>query len=235
MDLPAKGPEVIERIQACDGEIQLQRRGKDYEIIYNGVFIMSTYNGVSEQNAVTNALDILIAKDSNDLKEIKVLLGGLGMGYSLRAALDCPFVTGVTVAEFEPAVIRWNHNHLQSINGCALNDNRTEVYEGDFYHLLTDLAKQIEADKSKRFHLIMVDTDNGSTWLSRPGNFNLYNRTGIRLIKNCLHDKGIASFWCADREAEFEKLLENEYNSVSFHTVLEKTGQEGCYYLACMA
>ena len=232
MNFAEKFSEPLERIKTSEGEIQLQRRGSDYEIIYNGVFIMSTCNGFSEKAAVDDALDILTAKKGDNLKDIKILLGGLGMGYSLRAALDFPYVSGVTVAECEPAVIGWNRSYLRHINNSAINDSRTEIYEGDFYNILMDYSQKTGTGSSKGFHLIMVDTDNGSTWLSRPGNANFYNQSGIKLIKKCLRYNGVVSFWCADREDDFASLLKKEFQNVSYHTVIERTGFEGCYYIA---
>ncbi len=229
MILPGYGPEVIERLCGSEGELQLQRRGTEFEIIYNGVFIMSTYNGASEKAAVTEALDIVSRLGA---KEISVLLGGLGMGYSLRAALDYPAVTNVTVAECEPAVVRWNFSYFDKVNGSALRESRTAVYEGDFYRLLSELTVAVGSGKSEKFQLIMVDTDNGSTWLSRPGNALLYSSEGLKLIKSILADKGVTSFWCADREDGFEKRLREQFGWVTFHKVTEKTGLEGCYYLA---
>src|SRR5690554_4035534 len=93
----------VERLPGREGEIQIQRRGEDYEIIYNGVFLMATYNGRSERAAVRDALQLAASCGDGPRR---VLLGGLGAGYSLREALDNRRVEKVTVAELEPAVIR---------------------------------------------------------------------------------------------------------------------------------
>ncbi len=221
--------EVIERLKGVEGEIQLQRRGREYEIIYNGVFLMATYNGASEQEAVREALQIVSSRIAGPLN---VLIGGLGVGYSLREALNCDRVGLVKVAEIEPVVIRWNRDYFSEVNNSALQDPRTLVVENDFRRVLEEDAALVNKGRGISYHVIMVDTDNGSSWLSLPANSLIYNREGLQLIKNCLHPYGAACFWSAHREEDFEVKLQEIFSRSSFRTVLEKTGREGCYYLA---
>jgi len=117
-------PLVLERTQGLGGEIQLQKRGEHFEIIYNGVFLMATYNGLSERLMVRRALELLGPE-----RECRVLIGGLGVGYSLQEALLWPRVKAVKVVEIEPAVVRWNRTYLKEINGRALEDRRLAVEE----------------------------------------------------------------------------------------------------------
>lgn len=220
---------VVERCQGLEGEIQLQTRGADYEIIYNGVFLMASYNGASERAAVRKALTLLSKKYH---KSIRVLIGGLGMGYSLQEALAQDSVSYVAVAEIEPDIIRWNNEHFKSVNDHALDDKRVEIFNDDFLLLL-----EVESEKAKKnlahsYHLVVVDTDNGSTWLSLPANSFLYEEKGLHLIKSLLHPQGIASFWSSEQEPAFESRLKKQFNQVSFNFEMEKTGQVGCYYLA---
>ena len=98
-------PVVIERVQTPRGEIQLQSRGSDYEIISNGTFLMATYNGESERLLVKAALNA-----SHEPKQI--LIGGLGVGYSLAEALDYPGVERVTVVEIEEKIIEWYRSYF---------------------------------------------------------------------------------------------------------------------------
>lgn len=228
MDSFSQAAEVIERLQGFSGEIQLQRRGSEFEIIYNGVFLMATYNGASEKKAVRDALLCLSRKSSFQLG---VLMGGLGVGYSLQEALAFKEVERVKVVEIEPAVIGWNKKYFGQINGNALGDKRCEVVEGDFYRVLMAEAAAALQDEKNRYHFIMIDTDNGSSWLSVPSNAAIYNFEGLKFISTCLHPGGIACFWSSRREEDFEIGLGKMFNSVKFHSVMEKTGQEGCYYL----
>jgi len=224
--------EVVERKQGFAGEIQLQRRGHEYEIIYNGVFLMASYNGASEKAAVKEALNITCSCNE---KPANVLIGGLGMGCSLKEALDCKRVDRVKAVEIEPAIIEWNRKYFRSINGNALDDPRTEVANCDLHRVLEEEAEKALIDSARRYRAIMIDTDNGSSWLSLPGNAFFYSEEGLRLIEQCLHPGGAASFWCSRREMAFEKRLSGRFGEVSFHTVPEKTGRTGCYYLAVKA
>ena len=229
LDSFSQAAEVVERLQGLSGEIQLQRRGSEFEIIYNGVFLMATYNGASEKQAVRDAL---LSFTCNGYSKLRALMGGLGVGYSLHEALSFKEVEQVKVVEIEPAVIGWNRKYFGKINGNALNDKKCVVVEGDFYTVLTGEAAAAQRGEKNRYHLIMVDTDNGSGWLSIPSNAAIYKEQGLKYISTCLHPNGIACFWVSRREEELEESLGKVFKSFQFHSVLEKTGQEGCYYLA---
>lgn len=230
MSWKAETVEVIERCPAAGGEIQLQRRGSEYEIIYNGVFLMATYNGASERAAIRHALDIAA---QNTPGSIDVLIGGLGAGYSLQEALSYSSrINNVCVVEIEPVVIRWNRTFFKETNGNALDDSRTILVEKDFREVLQEQAEKNRKHAHLSYNVIMVDTDNGSDWLSLPSNAFFYSFTGLELIKRCLHPGGVACFWFSRRDEAFERQLRNLFKAVSFHSVLEKTGQEGCYYLS---
>ncbi len=220
---------IIERCNGVNGEVQLQRRGKEYEIIYNGVFLMASYNGISERAAVSDALKMV---DQGSSSYLSVLMGGLGMGFSLQEALEWEQVGRVVVAEIEPAVISWNRSYLKETNNGAINDPRVEAVNIDFTGLIEEKAAAAEKDPARAFHVVMVDTDNGSSWLSLPSNEYIYRTEGLVQINKCLYPGGVACFWCSNREKVFEKRLRNYFQEVHFKTTEEKTGQESAYYLA---
>ena len=226
---PEESVEVIERCRGLAGELQLQRRGEEFEIIYNGVFLMATYNGASEKAAIRDALKMVARCDDGP---IKILMGGLGVGYSLQEALAWKRVARVIVAEIEPAIIRWNRDLLRKINGDALCDPRTVLLNRDFREVLEQEAVVAFDHPANRYQVIMVDTDNGSGWLSLPGNSFFYSADGLKRISTCLQPGGVACFWCSRREEPFEERLEECFAQVNFRSVPERTGQEGCYYLA---
>ncbi len=226
---PQQAPEVIERCRGFAGEIQLQRRGVEYEIIYNGVFLMATYNGASEKAAVKEALEIVSDLHNGPLR---VLMGGLGVGYSLGEALAFEQVGHVTVVEIEPVVTRWNREYFQGFNGNALSDPRVEVIVSDLKDFLAAETASTSNQANCKYHVVMVDTDNGSTWLSIPSNNYFYHQDGLKKIASCIYPGGAVSFWCSTRESLFESRLESVFNRVLFRTVREKTGREGAYYLA---
>lgn len=221
--------EVIERCAGREGELQLQRRGSEYEIIYNGIFLMATYNGASEKAAVRDALKIISKSDPGPLQ---VLIGGLGVGYSLQEALAWEEVTSATVVEIEPVIIRWNREILEVVNGSVLTDRRVLLKECDLRDFLEQQARMAAGEPNRRYHLIMIDTDNGSSWLSLSTNRFFYDPAGLELTRSCLYPGGVACYWCSRREESFEKRLKDCFPRVSFHSALERTGQEGCYYLA---
>lgn len=214
---------VIERTSGRGGELQLQRRGPHFEIIYNGVFLMATYNGAAERAMVARALESLSIKPP-----LRVFIGGLGVGYSLREALDRPGVAQVVVAEIEPAVIRWNRTHLAAVNGGALEDPRVTLVEGDCAGYLERAA----AGGSSRFHLVALDTDNGSTWLSRPGNARLYTPAGLETVKRCLEPGGAACIWVSRREPSLEEDLRGVFGRWEYAEVEEETGLRAGFYLS---
>ncbi len=218
--------QVIERINSPGGEIQLQKREQHYEIIYNGVFLMATYNGASERAAVRRALDSVVPLYKSG---VRMLMGGLGMGYSLQEALRWPQVGRVLIAEIEDAVVRWNLSFLGEYNDDALHDPRVSLLNEDFVDVV--LAESKRRGANTFYHVVLTDTDNGSTWLSRPGNELLYSRSGLEQIQKCLLPGGVACFWCSCREEEFEARLKQFFKKVEYESILEETGQEGGFYL----
>ncbi|MFT4551386.1 MAG: spermidine synthase, partial [Verrucomicrobiales bacterium] len=112
-------------------------------------------------------------------KSPRVLIGGLGLGFSLRRALE---ITGpgakVVVAELLPEIVRWNHEHLDGLNDEILADRRTEIVQADVYKLIKDAAK-----KGPKFDAILLDVDDGPTSLIQPQNIQLYGNDGLEVIK----------------------------------------------------
>lgn len=229
MSWPEDAPQVIERCQGLYGELQLQKKGEEYEIIYNGVFLMATYNGASEKASVREALALVTSKGHD---RVRVLMGGLGVGYSLQEVLARREVARATVVEIEPMIIQWNRSFFMDFNGRAIEDPRALFINSDFREVLEEEALAASKSPAYKRHVIMVDTDNGSSWLSLPSNSFFYSSSGLSLISTCLHEDGAACFWASRREEVFEEELNRVFGQVSFCSVLERTGQEGCYYLA---
>lgn len=209
--------QIIERAVTSKGEIQLQKRGKDYEIIYNGTFLMATYNGESEKLLVRAALELAPSCK-------RVLIGGLGVGYSLAEALDNPCVEEVTVVEIESKVIQWNRTYLANFSDNALEDPRVKVVNDD-------LIKWI-FNTDEKYDVICLDIDNGPDWVVFDENNDLYSERGIFRLKELLNYNGVISFWSATESQTFIKRLRKFFENVDIRNVASDQGEPDCIYIA---
>ncbi|WP_329052266.1 spermidine synthase [Amycolatopsis sp. NBC_01488] len=188
--------EVVETVPGRGGELVLRRDGEAYEVIENGVFLMDTRNGESERLLVTGALTPGAA----------VLIGGLGVGFSLRAALDAG-ASSVVVVEREPAVIVWNRSGpLRTVHGDALADPRVRVVPAD-------LVSWLETT-SDRFDALCLDIDNGPEWTVTEGNAQLYSDAGLTRLASLLNSGGVLAVWSAGAAPAFASRLRAHFASV---------------------
>ncbi|MGV8977755.1 MAG: hypothetical protein ACOH17_06910 [Cellulomonas sp.] len=174
---------VIERAAGCCGELVLLRGDGHLEIVANGVFLMDTRGGTSERLHATAAADRMPSPG-------RIMIGGLGVGFSLAAALAHPGVTEVHVVEREAAVLRWNRGPLAALNGDALSDPRVHTYEADVVQWLAEAP-------SASLDAICLDVDNGPQWLVSPGNAWLYEDDGLSAAARVLAPRGVLSIWGA--------------------------------------
>jgi spermidine synthase len=175
--------EVVERTSGLAGELVLRRDGEHHEIVANGVFLMDTRGGSSERLLVSAAADRMPPPG-------RMLIGGLGVGFSLAAALVHPAITAVEVVEREAAVIRWNRGPLAALHGDALADPRVAVHEAD-------VADRIATAAPASFDAICLDTDNGPDWLVSPANARLYTDSGLAAAARSLTPAGVLAVWSA--------------------------------------
>jgi len=126
----------------------------------------------------------------------RVLIGGLGLGFSLQRVLEvCGPQAEVEVAELLADVIAWNREFLQELNGRLLDDPRVKV-------LATDVFERIRKPASG-YDAILLDVDNGPTSFVQKKNSRIYNRDGLSLIRKALRPGGRVAFWSADKEPAF--------------------------------
>jgi len=146
----------------------------------------------------------------------RVLIGGLGLGFTLRSALQ---ILGndaqVTVAEIMKCVIQWNQNAKYPLGSDALADSRTIVLEGD--------VAQIIKENPKEFDSIILDIDNGAVAMSASDNQHLYSHDGIQAIKRALRPNGCLAIWSASEDPKFAKSMNKwgfdvQTEQVSAHT-----------------
>ncbi len=170
----------------------LHEHDGDYFLKLNGRQLMSTTSTVSEILLADLALTPLKNRPT-----ARVLIGGLGLGFSLKRVLE---LTGpdavVHVAELLPDVVQWNREHLQKINGHLLDDPRVTVFTEDVFRLIRDAAPD-------RYDAILLDVDNGPTSFVQPQNARLYDRSGFGMTRRALNKDGIVAFWSAAPEPGF--------------------------------
>ncbi|WP_018752792.1 hypothetical protein [Paenibacillus sanguinis] len=213
VDCPAQ---VIERATTSRGEIQLQRRGEYFEVISNGTFLMATYNGESERLLVRRALQLASRKD-------RVLIGGLGVGFSLQEALLDPKVQEVTVVEIEDKIIEWNRTILAEVSGQALIHPKTRLIQADLVAWLRETRET--------FDLICLDIDNGPDWRVFDGNASLYDVEGLTALRSRLREGGCLSFWSATPSPEFAAQLEEFFGRVETCEVPQAHGEPDYIFL----
>lgn len=194
----ALAPVILDRREGPYGEVVLRRRGDDFEIIANGCFLMDTSDGRSERLLVDAALDALPAGRTAPA----VLIGGLGVGFSLARAADGPRWGRIAVAEREQAIVDWHLNGpLARISGAALADPRTVV-------LTTDLVAYLRTT-TDRYDALCLDIDNGPDWTVTEDNGNLYSPAGLADCLARLTPGGVLAVWSAQPSATFEQALRN--------------------------
>ncbi|MEU9839526.1 spermidine synthase [Actinomadura sp. NPDC048032] len=214
--------EVVERAAGLGGELVLRRAGGHYEIISNGVFLMDTRNGESERLLVRAALDAAARRPGGPAR---VLIGGLGVGFSLVEALTGDGVEHVTVVEREPAVIAWHATALRPWSRGALDDPRVTVERAD-------LLDYVAAPGTGRFDAVCLDIDNGPDWTVTPGNARLYAATGLDALAALLTPRGVLAVWSAGAAPAFEALLRDRFGSVEARPVPVPRGEPDMVYLA---
>lgn len=184
--------EVLGRARAPGGsEMVLRRRGHEYSIRIDGIDLM-----VSRQHASEEALAELGCAFLKGKPKACVLVGGLGLGYSLRAVLDrvAPSAT-VVVAEIMPEVVEWNRGPLAHLAGHPLDDKRVLVE-------IRDVGAVISSAHA-RFDAILLDVDNGPDAPVLPGNRGFYNTAGLLRLHRALRPGGRFALWSVLDDASF--------------------------------
>ncbi|GAA4953132.1 spermidine synthase [Streptomonospora halophila] len=224
-------PAVVERtVGATGGELVLRRSGDHFEIISNGVFLMDTRDGASEREMVRACLAAL-PDGGRGAPGARVLIAGLGVGFSVREALDDPRVERVRVVELEPAVVEWHRGPLGDAAGGVLADPRCEVVCADFGAWLAAAAEEAEG-AGPWADVVCLDTDNGPDWTVVEGNGRLYEPAALERLRRLLRPGGAVAFWSAMRAPDFAGLLEREFGAVETIEVPARAGEPDVVYLA---
>jgi len=188
--------ETLDRAKAPGGtELSLHRRGEEYVIRVAGQDLMG-----SRQHGSEESLARLGCAGLTGQRGARVLIGGLGMGFTARAALDvlAPDAS-LEVAELVPAVITWNRGPLAHLAGAPLEDPRVTVHAGD----VVDVIGRARS----RYHAILLDVDNGPDALTSPTNARLYGAAGLARALAALAPRGTLGVWSAADDPRFTARL----------------------------
>lgn len=197
------------------GELKLTQRDNEFYISLTGVHgeLMSSRMYSSEV-----ALSELGCAHLRGVENSKVLVGGLGMGFTLAAALKATSLTSeVVVAELVSEVVEWNKGPLGECAGRPLNDPRSRVYLGD-------VAEQFMTSKAT-YDAILLDVDNGPEAFTHDDNSDLYSVDSLHSIKATLRPHGVLAVWSAWHDPSFTKKLKKAGFDTSFKTVRAHKGK----------
>lgn len=208
--------ELLGEARTPDGNpMTLTRRGSEYMIMADGKDLMSSRMKGSEE-----ALATIGCAEARKQERACVLVGGLGMGFTLRATLDVMSAdAAVVVAELMPAVVDWNRGALAELAGRPLDDRRTEVALGD-------IAILLRAARA-RFDAILLDVDNGPAAFTQAANAGLYDNAGLQMIRAALRPEGVLAVWSAWDDRKFEHRLKHHGFTVETHHVRARLKQGG--------
>jgi len=193
----------VNRSHETDPPLTLHEHDGDLSIRIDGVELMSTRQHHSEERMAEFACG-----DLRDHPAAAVLIGGLGLGFTLRETLRTLRETlrhlaadaTVVVAELVPAVIAWNRNPAYALAGDVIDDPRVEVVAGD-------VADLLRASRD-RFDRIMLDVDNGASGLTAAANDRLYASQGLRAARAALRPRGRLAVWSAGPDPRFVARME---------------------------
>jgi spermidine synthase len=188
--------ELLGRTSAPNGaEMALTHRDGEYVILANGQSLMSSRMHGSEE-----ALATLACRRVRTREQPCVLVGGLGMGFTLRATLDLlPKDATVVVAELVPAVVEWNRGPLGPLAGHPLKDRRARIDVGD-------VGATLRASRN-RFDAVLLDVDNGPAAFTASDNAGLYDDRGLAAARAALTAGGVLAIWSAWDNRKFEQRL----------------------------
>jgi len=205
------------------GELRLIRRGDDFWIMLGANALMSTRLRGSEEALATLACERMAVR-----KRPALLIGGLGMGFTLRAALGAlPGDAKVDVSELVPAIVEWARGPMAHVHGGSLDDPRVRVIESDVGDLIAAARSSYDS--------ILLDVDNGPDALSRDTNDRLYDLEGLHRAKAALKPGGLLAIWSAAPDPAFSRRLGKAGFRVEEVTVRAHAGRKGAKHMIWLA
>ena len=194
-DQPPRGRIVLGRARDEHGEVVLARRDDVLELIVDGVFAMDSAHTATEKALASLALSRLSGP------ELRILVGGLGLGYTTATVLADPRVGRVEVVELHAAVVDWVRRGLVPSAAGLLDDERLAVVVGDVLDIVPALPHA-------GLDALLLDVDNGPGFLTHPGNTAVYTSPFLAAAARALRRGGVLGVWSADPTAELAVALE---------------------------
>ena len=211
------------RVPGADVELRLMRRGADFSMMLGPNELMNSRLSGSEE-----ALATLACRRIEAVKRPNLLIGGLGMGFTLRAALAVLGTdAGITVAELVPAVIAWARGPMASIFAESLNDPRASILNADVIEVIRSHPSAFDA--------ILLDVDNGPEGLIRKANDALYDAKGLQAIHRALRPAGVLAVWSSGPNPKFTKRLRDAGFAVNEVAVRATTKRSGARHVIWFA
>jgi spermidine synthase len=205
------------------GELRLMRRGGEFSIRLGQYELMNSRLSGSEEALATVACDRIRSR-----QRPRLLIGGLGMGFTLRAALAaCGPDARIVVAELVPAVVGWARGSMGEIFGNSLTDPRVDLREADVSRLIRSGRSAYDA--------ILLDVDNGPAGLTRAANDDLYDAYGLREAHGALAPGGVLAVWSAAPDPAFAQRLQATGFSVEEHRVRANGSRGGARHIIWLA
>ena len=203
--------------------IRLLRRGQEFSIRIGTAELMNSRLSGSEE-----ALATLVARDLAGRQPPDVLIGGLGMGFTLRAALTAFGENArITVSELAPAVVAWARGPMAELHGASLDDSRVKIVE-------RDVAAIIGAGRAA-FDAILLDVDNGPEGMVHAANDRLYASGGLAAARAALRPGGILAVWSAHKDAAFTQRLRKAGFAVNEVGARANKGKRGAMHTIWLA
>lgn len=183
------------QIPGGEGALRLMRRGAEFSIMLGQNELMNSRLSGSEEALATLACERLRARP-----DPRLLIGGLGMGFTLRAALAVLNAKArIVVAELVPAVVAWARGPMADLHGASLADPRVSIVE-------EDVSRVIRSTRAP-FDAILLDVDNGPEGLTRDANDGLYDKAGLAAARNALRPGGVLAVWSSGPDRSFIERL----------------------------
>jgi spermidine synthase len=205
------------------GTLRLMNRGADFSILFGRNELMSSRLRGSEEALATLACERL-----GNRPRPRLLIGGLGMGFTLRAALAAvPPAATIVVAELVPEIVAWAKGPLAHLFGDSLTDPRVAIEIRDVHLCIVDARPGYDA--------ILLDVDNGPDGLIHAANDRLYGGQGLRAAYAALHPGGILAIWSAYRDRAFADRLHRAGFAVDERKVRATGGRKGAHHIVWLA